>query len=347
MPYISYDDEKDSIPIAIAYKPIIVKRNGSNVLKPEFDKTRIVYLSEKEPSDEILTKSKPLEIDMNEFKKDFKGLNAREMQKLVNKMYKALSKNVNDMYDETDYNNNIYRNIKKKHLSKIILDKSGEEQYCIMPSEDPEKPDTIYTSGAGGAGKSHTALLYALCYKKLYPKNNIFLISKLEKDTTIDQLGKALKRINPVSLYTDPIDINSGFFNDSLIIFDDYDSFNKEPIEDETTKKIVQVDMLKIIRRLMDDLLTMHRHLRCTMIIASHMMSDYKNTKLIFNEASHICLFPNACSPKGFEYILMTHGGLSKKQVEECRKLGRWVCLRKGYPPSLISPKEVRLVHDN
>ena len=64
---------------------------------------------------------------------------------------------------------------------------------------------------------------YVKEYKKLYPKRDVFVISSIEEDKSMDSLKP--KRINVLNPDFIDDDISSEDFKDSLVIFDDVDVF--------------------------------------------------------------------------------------------------------------------------
>ncbi len=343
MPYLTYTFEKDAVPIAIV-------KNGK-----KYDK--YVYLSQNDPNKQQNTPQLPsIELDLSDInlKHALKGLKPAQQTKLLQKMALALNKDADDLYDEADIYNNVYKNMKQKQHNILTL--NDNRTFSIMPTTEKGKSDVIFATGMGGSGKSYIALQYAQVYNLLHPKNKIYLISKLEHDETLDKLGKKLKRIDIMDFlkhYKEMPSIEEfagkklkdGSYQGSLIIFDDYDSFSEVEIEDEKTGKMKKVNLLKQIQKLIDDLLTMHRHYNISVIICSHFSSNFKATRLIFNEATHLVMFANGCSPHALQYVMKTYGGLDSKQLQEVKALNsRWFCLRKNFPNSIISEKCIKLL---
>ena len=115
-----------------------------------------------------------------------------------------------------------------------------------------------------------------------------------------------------------------------MIIFDDYDTFTG-PAE-------------KVVHKLIDDLATMGRHTNTTMLCLSHYLTNYKKTRLLLNEATHIVVYPMATSYHALSYLLKTHIGMSKEDIRDLKKMGRWVMIYKSYPQYMISSTNARLL---
>ena len=205
-----------------------------------------------------------------------------------------------------------------------------EGHFQVIPTPDPKNRSVYYVAGMSGAGKSYFARGVAEAYKKLYPEREVYLISKLDEDETLDgsKIAKP-KRISLQSLVDDPPEIEE--FEDCLLIADDYDTLDK-PYN-------------KVVQKLIEDLCIMGRHTRTSMLILSHYLSNFNKTRLILGEAQYITLYPLATSPKALAYVCEMYGGMEKDAVKELKRLGRWVCLHKQYPAFVMSEKKAYLLN--
>jgi hypothetical protein len=195
--------------------------------------------------------------------------------------------------------------------------------------EIPKNSMVVFT-GLSGSGKSYFARGIAENYKKLFPEREIYLISKLTEDETLDKMkiGKP-KRISLESLVEDFPSIDE--FKECLVIFDDYDTLTA-PYD-------------KVVLKLIDDLAIMGRHTGTSMLVLSHYLTNYKKTRLILGEAHFLVLYPMATSFKAMKYVCEHHCGLTKDEVQGLKKLGRWVCIHKVYPQYLIASQDAYLLN--
>ena len=136
------------------------------------------------------------------------------------------------------------------------------------------------------------------------------------------------KRINIQSLIDNFPELDE--FKNCMVIFDDYDTFTG-PAE-------------KVVHKLIDDLATMGRHTNTTMCCLSHYLTNYKKTRLLLNEATHIVIYPMATSYHALSYLLKTHIGMTKDDIRDIKKMGRWVCVYKHFPQYLISAQNARML---
>jgi hypothetical protein len=215
-----------------------------------------------------------------------------------------------------------FARIKRDTASDKSIELPDDSVFQPIPSPDPKKRQVYYVAGQSGAGKSYFARGIAENYKKLFPDREVYLISKLTEDSTLDsmKIGKP-NRILLDSLLDDPPEMEE--FRDCLIIFDDYDTLEKK--------------YYTVVHKLIEDLCIMGRHTNTTMLILSHYLTNYKQTRLILGEANFIVLYPLATSYKAMSYVCQHYGGLDKEHITELKRLGRWVCIMKNYPLYVIS----------
>lgn len=209
-----------------------------------------------------------------------------------------------------------------------------ECNFEILPNTDENKRDVFYVAGASGSGKSYIATQIAKNYNKLYTERDIYIVSKLTDDNTINEAGLDIIRIDYRKLI-DNFDIN--MFHNCMIIFDDCDTIEgKEG---------------KILKNVIDDIAIMGRKHsegqgNISLLFLTHYLTNYKATRLILNEATHLILYPQNTSYHPLYYLLKNYVGLDEKDARKLKKLGsRWVCIHKNYPQYLISQFEVRLLN--
>lgn len=209
--------------------------------------------------------------------------------------------------------------------------------FNLLPSTDPDKRDVYYIAGASGSGKSYIAKQLAEAYKKMYPDRQVYVVSKLAEDNTLD----SMKGVEPIRLdYTQfvaaPPDINA--LSNSMIIFDDYDTIEGKAGD--------------AVQTLINDIAIMGRkHTEgqgnVTMLCLTHHITNYKKTRLLLNEATHFVVYPQATSTHALTYLLKTHLGLERDEVKALKRMGRWVCFAKMYPQYLISAQKAIILHQD
>ena len=187
----------------------------------------------------------------------------------------------------------------------------------IIPTTEEGQRDSIYLSGPSGSGKSTCIATYARMYKKMFPNNKIYIFSRLDSDDVLDDLNPIRIIINQ-DIIDDPIDPNE--LADSIVIFDDTDT-----IKDKDLKKAV-ID-------LKDDILETGRHCNINVCICSHMMSNWKATRLVLAESTMIIGFPQMGTGHQFNKVMREQFGMVRKEVQKVNKLqSRWVALAARAP---------------
>jgi hypothetical protein len=311
MPSLSFDKTKGARPIAIV-------KGG------KYD-GRVLYIHEDNHKGE-----KPkLEINPNDYATELRDVKPSDRIKLIARLQEAHSKGLtsDQLVGEGSLGKQLYDRILTDSAKSNNVDLPDDGQFQLVPSPDPQKREVFYIAGASGSGKSYIARGIAETYKKLFPDREIYLISKLGEDSTLDAL-KDLKRINIQTFIDDYPQLDE--FQDCLVIFDDYDTFTG--------------DAEKVIHKLIDDLATMGRHTNTTMLCLSHYLTNYKKTRLLLNEATHIVVYPMATSFHALGYLLKNHIGMTKNDVRDLKKMGRWVCVYKHYPQFLVAPQHARVL---
>lgn len=198
---------------------------------------------------------------------------------------------------------------------------NGSSTKKIIIPLPPEKRFICYISGPSGSGKSTFAANYTNMYKKLNPKNEIYIFSRgdIEDDPAFNKIKK-IKQLNYSSEYLE--DFETTYFDNCLFIFDDIAT-----IIDEKQKN----QIFKIIT----DILEVGRKNNISCIFTSHLinMNERKLTRTILNESHFIVLFPGSGHVHGIEYVLKTYYGKTKKQIESLLQIKtRWLYIHTHSP---------------
>ena len=316
MPLLSFDDAKGARPIAL------VKGGdyGGSIL----------YLHEDHPERKKVVKR---EIPALKYLKEagLKELKPAQRTALLYKFQEAIDKDVepDQMVGLTPSQKELYARIRMDEKADTSITLPDTSTFHIIPTSDPKKREIFYICGASGSGKSYIATEIAQSYKKLFPGREVYLVSKLNEDPTIDKCKP--KRLNVQTLVEDYPSIDE--FEDCMVIFDDIDTFDGPE--------------LKSIHQLIDDIAITGRHTNTSMMFLTHHITNYKKTRLVLNEASHYIVYPQSTSYHALSYLLKTYVGMEKEDVKELRKLGRWVCVGKNYPQHLISSHTAKILHQS
>lgn len=314
MPSLSFDKTKEA-------KPIAIVRGG------DMD-GQVLYLH----SDDKSSTTAKKEVQTQKYMKELKFVKPNERVKIMNQIIEGVEKDldVDSIIGLPAQAKDVYKRIKTDTANDKTIRLPDDSMFVVIPSPDPKKREVFYVAGQSGSGKSYFARGIAENYKKLFPERDIYLISKLQEDETLDKMkiGKP-KRISLQSLVDDPVDLDE--FKDCLIIFDDFDTLDKP--------------YFQVVHKLIEDLCIMGRHSNTSMLILSHYLTNYSKTRLILGEANFLVLYPLATSQKALKYVCEHYGGLDKEDMMGLKKRGRWICIHKNYPSYVISDKEANLLH--
>jgi hypothetical protein len=313
MPSISFTASKDAIPLAM------VKGGPNN--------KEIAYLH----MEDAPKSKRPIpSFRRSAFLKDLKGYKPAEKVRIFTRLERALMDGipVESLSEPADIKA-IYEEMLHEANREDKIDLGGAGQFDLLPTPDKKKREIWYIAGASGSGKSYVARGLAKHYKKLFPDREVYLVSKLTEDETLDAL-KFLKRIDIQSFVEDYPDLEE--FRDCAVIWDDFDTLTGEA--------------QKVVEKIIDDLAIMGRHTNTTMFCLSHYLTNYKKTRLILNEATHIVVYPLSTSYHALKHLLKNYCGVDEDKIKELKKCGsRWLCFRKHYPQVAITQHSVEILN--
>lgn len=254
-----------------------------------------------------------------------------KIQSTVNEKLRGVPIGVLHGQGEMDHRQ-LYLNAEGTDETPIKIE--GNYKIALEPTNDPKGRDVIMVGGKSGSGKSHIARNFAIRYHELYPDRKIYLFSFLKEDNTIDTIKGLIKRVR-ADLLEDPdyqCDIKD--FESSLVIIDDVEGYER------TNKKIFNA-----IQSVIDMIATMGRHTQSSIMVCSHLLSDYKRTRLFLGEAQQFVTFMHGVSQKQIYGLLGGYAGIDQGEIDELRKLpSRWICVRTQYPIVAMYEKGAHLV---
>ena len=232
-------------------------------------------------------------------------------------------KNLDTIYLSKDFDES------KDFEQELVLKKNEHTQ--LVPSG--KERDVLYITGASGSGKSFFALHYLKEYKKMFPKNDIFLISSLKSDETLDKM-KGIKRIKIDEDFLQE-DFVIDDFQNSMVIFDDSDCFQDKRVR---TK----------INGLLTIILETGRHTRTSCIYTSHLPAKGFETKRILNESHSITFFTCGLGAVALKYLMENHLGLDKEQRKRIMKnKSRATTFVRSFPSLIIYDKGAYLLNQD
>ena len=216
---------------------------------------------------------------------------------------------------------------KSRSMGEQEIEFDKDIELVPFPKNESQR---LYVSGPTGSGKSTYCSKYIKNYLRLpcNKNNRFFIFSDVETDDILDKLKPIRVRLD--EQLKDPIE--PSVLKDSIILFDDIDS---------TPNKQVK----KCVETLRDGLMTRGRHENITTLCTSHLMTNYRETRVVLNEASHITFFPRCGNSYAIDLVLKKYCGLSKEQTEKAMNLdSRWVTICKVYPMYVLYSHGVYLL---
>jgi hypothetical protein len=210
----------------------------------------------------------------------------------------------------------------REYLTDFKCIKGEKLQLC--PVKQKER-DILYIAGQSGSGKSYFSNQYIKEYKKLHPKNKVFLFSVHESDKSLSD-----KNFLKIPLDADflSLPLTKEDFTNSLTLFDDIDSMKKSKIKTKLE------DILRV-------LLETGRHVNASVIYISHIANKGNETKCILNECSAIVIFPKRMSCRALKYLLSEYVGMNKDQIKRAKNVNsRAITIFRSYPNIVIGEKE-------
>lgn len=205
--------------------------------------------------------------------------------------------------------------------NKISLKGNGH----IVPFPNIDEREVIYIAGKSGSGKSTYASQYIYNYLQCFPKNKVYVFSRLKMSDVLKAMGCIEIPIN--ENLTD-IDIHKDM-EDALCLFDDIDTIRDKNLRDS-------------VYAIQSDILETGRHRNIHIVITSHLINgnDKKKTRTVINEANKVTFFPRGGNQHGIKYFLQHYSGFSKKQIESIMNIpSRWITINQDYPSYIFSQK--------
>jgi len=218
---------------------------------------------------------------------------------------------------ETD----IYLNLDKTDNKIDNIVSNGDK---IIPIIDKTLRSVLYIAGPSGSGKSVFVSKWIHNALQFYKKDEVFLFSPIKDDPSLNTIDYI-----KVELNNELKDLTIDDFENTFVIFDDTDTIKDKYISG-------------LLNNLRDELLETGRHSNSKMVITSHLINNYKDTRRILNECTAIVIYPNSSGTYGIRTYLKTYMGLNKDQVDRILKhKDRWILISKTYPIYVLTENEL------
>jgi len=235
-----------------------------------------------------------------------------------------LNKKIISITDEDD-ENDVKKPFTEMHLT--------EGRFQMIPNMKLDR-GVHYVCGPSGSGKSYFCVNYINQYIKKYKKANIYLLSSLDTDDTIDRISNLQRLKIDDSIVENPLKIDE-FSEHDVIIFDDIDVIGNKALRGA-------------VYSFLDQCLEIGRHMKLELVITNHLCTNGRDTRRVLNECHTITLYPKSGSAYGLNYLLSRYVGLDKKDIVKLKKLkSRHVTIFKHAPQFVMSEKDIYLLNND
>lgn len=246
------------------------------------------------------------------------------------KIKRAFEYDIEPDEDVSELYNQLKPTVEKSYKNHIRIHDGTLQPIPLMKSGQIDK---LFICGMSGVGKSTYICNYAIQYKKLFPNNKIFMISKLTDDESIDPYVELLR----IKVDDDILDINFDDdikeMNNSLVIIDDIDTISNKKIYEK-------------VKNIRDSILEVGRHHNIYCCCVSHQILNYKNTRALILESNKIVIFPKSSGIYQNKRFLKEYMGYNKNTINLIMNdiKSRWVQIAKTYPNTIIGEHDAYIV---
>lgn len=296
--------------------------NAVAIIKDGSNNNKFISINEDDGNNRLVVEDLFDHISEKDLRKQKKFMSLRDIMKI-----KRGFEN-NDVDDEIkDIYHKIRPQIEKSFKSHIHID-DGHIQ--PIPLIKTNQNDRLYISGMSGSGKSTFIKNYALQYQKLYPGNEIYMISKIDSDPSIDDYIDVKRLLIDDNIID--IEFNPEEFSNSLFICDDIDTISNKNIYNK-------------VKNIRDTILETGRHYNINVCNVSHQILNYKNSRTMILESTKIIFFLTGGGTYQIKNYLKNYKGLSNDQIKLIMNIkSRWIQLSNTYPTYILGEHDAYIL---
>ena len=205
-----------------------------------------------------------------------------------------------------------------------------------VPKFDPDDPEgnktplrlVQYVAASAGAGKTVYAASLARRYHRMWPDHPIWGVCKTQMADDPAWSGVPIRQLKLAQIQGD---LKTKFGNTGCCcIVDDWDSEEGQNRE--------------IVKQFIKDVINLGRKMRISIIVTSHQINNYHETRDIIAEAEFITLFPEATMPAHLHYMCVKKLGITPDMYRRLIKKGRWVTIHTKAPMYILSERECDMI---
>ena len=197
--------------------------------------------------------------------------------------------------------------------------------------------DRVLVTGPSGSGKTTFSAEMILHYINLYPERKVFIISSLHEDDTLtlleDSYPESFIRFDLNEMFNDSQnEIDPESLADSLVFFDDVDT-------------LMDAHIRQAVLVFRDFLLEQHRHFGIYLLVTTHLMTNFRETRRLLNEARKVVVFPGSGADFHILNFLTKFVGMgmrtAKNIVNKIDNESRWTLVSKTSPLYMITENKI------
>jgi hypothetical protein len=200
-----------------------------------------------------------------------------------------------------------------------------------IPSMDPKWRHVKFYAGRGGSGKSKALAEWVKAWMVLYPDRKIYGVSKAKLHEDPAFKGIPIRQIDMDDILKhEHAKLEEWFPEDCLVIMDDFDTYKGKE--------------LAACLKMQNDIMDLGRKRNVQLIITSHLLNNYNQTRNVIQSAEDLTFFPQTTLYNAFEYMLKKVG-LSKDHILHAHKhMGDMVTVHTQAPCYMMGDDEVVLL---
>ncbi len=210
----------------------------------------------------------------------------------------------------------------------------------LCPSDDPQERDTLYISGPTGSGKTHFACGFINDFLEQNENSDVIVITPKEKDKTIDcnldpeiiDYVNAEEKDDEGNYRIVSEELTHNDLEDSITFFDDILAISNPKLK-------------QYVINLNETAIKVGREKRVSTITTSHLLRNWRETRLLINDSKYIVVFPES----GPKYPIFTYLkdiiGMDKKRIEEILQIKTsWLVICQKAPQAIVHERGVMIL---
>lgn len=197
--------------------------------------------------------------------------------------------------------------------------------------------DRVLVTGPSGSGKTTFSAEMIIHYINLFPERKVFIISSLHEDGALSVVEETYPenfvRFDLNDMFNDSEnEIDPETLANSLVFFDDVDT-------------LMDTHIRQAVLVFRDFLLEQHRHFGIYLLLTTHLMTNFRETRRLLNEARKVVVFPGSGADFHILNFLTKFVGMgmraAKNIVNKIDNESKWTLVSKTSPLYMITENKI------